>query len=110
MRGIDRTLILVTVVHHFEFQVQMNASAALIRLSFAFLFGLVLSACGSGGDSGTAPAPAPVVPPAIAPSLTCMPLRFGGATFSAVADASVAVGKAAGAVLAGCIGAVSNVQ
>ncbi|HWL75595.1 MAG TPA: hypothetical protein VNQ74_17140, partial [Burkholderiaceae bacterium] len=88
----------------------MNASAALIRLSFAFLFGLVVSACGSGGDSGTPPAPAPVVPPPIAPSLTCTPLRFGGATFSAVADASVAVGKAAGAVLAGCIGAVSNVQ
>ena len=110
MRGIDRTLILVIVVHRFDLRAQMNASAALIRLSFAFLFGLVLSACGSGGDSSTPPTPAPVVPPPIAPSLTCTPLRFGGATFSAVADASVAVGKAAGAVLAGCIGAVSNVQ
>ena len=84
----------------------MNASAAWIRPSFAFLFGVVLSACGSG-DSGPPAVPAPVVPPAL---LTCEPLRFGGARFSAVADANVAVGKAAGAVLAGCLGAVSNVQ
>ena len=86
----------------------MTISTASIRVASAALLVVALNACGSGDDSSTPPAP--VVPPAIAPSLTCTPLRFGGATFSAVADASVAVGKAAGAVLAGCIGSLSNVQ
>ena len=83
----------------------MTVFTASIRLALAALLIVALTACGSGGDS-TAPAPAPVVPPAVAPSPTCT----GSDAFSVVADASVAVGKAAGAVLAGCIGAVSNVQ
>ena len=83
----------------------MNVSAALIRLTPAAVLALVLTACGGGGDSNP-PAPAPVVPPSIAPTPTCT----GSGTFSVVADASVVAGKAAGAVLAGCTGAVSNVQ
>jgi hypothetical protein len=81
----------------------MSARAALIRLTLAALSGLVLAACGGGGDSNSSP-PAP--PATIAPTPTCT----GAGTFSVVADMSVAVGKAAGAVLAGCTGAVSNVQ
>ena len=84
----------------------MSKPAALSRLLISLLTALVLAACGSGDSSTPAPAPGPVVPPSIAPSPTCT----GTGTFSIVADASVAVGKAAGAVLAGCTGAVTNVQ
>ena len=80
----------------------MNAYTLLIRRSLPAVLTLLLGACGSGGDSGT---PAPV-PPSVGPALTCT----GAEIFSAVADVSVVVGKAAGAVLAGCSGAVSNVQ
>ena len=84
----------------------MNVPVALIRLTPAVVLALVLAACGGGGDSN-APAPAPTpVPPPIAASPTCT----GSETFSVVADAGVVAGKAAGAVLAGCTGAVSNVQ
>ena len=84
----------------------MNVPAALIRLTPAAVLAVVLAACGGGGDSNTpVPAPAPV-PPSIAPTPTCT----GSGTFSIVGDVSVVVGKAAGAVLAGCTGAVSNVQ
>src|SRR4029453_10001486 len=82
----------------------MNVSAALIRLMAAAMLTLVLAACGGGGDANT-PVPAPV-PPAPAPTPTCTGTR----TLSVVADASGVAGKAAGAVLAGCTGAVSNVQ
>ncbi len=82
----------------------MNSYGAFIRLSLACWVGISLSACGGGSDSSGAPPP-PVVP-AVAPSPTCT----GAGAFSVVADTSVAVGKAAGAVLAGCTGAVSNVQ
>ncbi len=85
----------------------MKTASALIRLTLAAALALVLTACGSGGDSNTPPpAPPTVVPPTVAPTPTCT----GTGAFSVVADGSVAVGKAAGAVLAGCTGAVSNVQ
>jgi hypothetical protein len=64
-----------------------------------------LVACG-GGDSGSSTPPPAPVPPSVGPSVTCT----GSEAFSAVADATVAVGKAAGAVIAGCNGAISNVQ
>ena len=80
----------------------MNALPAVIRLTLATWLVVALTACGSGGDSSTPP----VVPPAVAASPTCT----GSSAFSVIADASVAVGKAAGAVLAGCTGVVSNVQ
>ena len=82
----------------------MSKPDALSRLLISWVSVLLLAACGSG-DSST-PAPAPVVPPSIAPSPTCT----GSGTFSIVADASVAVGKSAGVVLAGCNGALTNVQ
>lgn len=85
----------------------MNPPSASIRLTLVASLALVLTACGSGGDSNTPPpAASPVVPPAVAPTPTCT----GTGAFSVVADGSVVVGKAAGAVLAGCTGAVSNVQ
>ena len=84
----------------------MSKPAVLSRLLISSLTALVLAACGSGDSSTPAPAPGPVMPPSIAPSPTCT----GTGTYSIVADASVAVGKAAGAVLAGCTGAVTNVQ
>ncbi len=85
----------------------MNPPSASIRLTLVASLALVLTACGSGGDSNTPPpAASPVVPPAVAPTPTCT----GTGAFSVVADGSVVVGKAAGAVLAGCTGPVSNVQ
>jgi hypothetical protein len=67
-----------------------------------------LAGCGGGGGGGgSVPAPAPPPPPPSAgPSPTCA----GTPLFSAHADATVAVGKAAGAVIAGCTGPLSNVR
>ena len=107
MRGIDRAGLLVIVRHRIGgFHRAMNA-CVLLRLTLTALLGLALTACGGGGDSGGTPPPAPpVVPPSIAPTPTCP----GPEAFSAVGDTSVAVGKAAGAVLAGCLGSVTNMQ
>jgi hypothetical protein len=58
--------------------------------------------CGGGSDS---PAPAPAPPP-IAPSPTC---TTPGQGFSVVADAAAAVGRTAGAVIAGCSGPLRDV-
>src|SRR5512134_3525538 len=71
------------------------------RIATALLLSL-LAACG-GDDNGTTPAPP--APPSTGPSPTCT----GAEAFSAVADAAVAVGKVAGAVIAGCTGALSEV-
>ena len=84
----------------------MQTLSALICPTLVASLVLGLAACGSGGDSNNTPATPPVVPPAVAPALSCT----GSGAFSMVADASVVVGKAVGAVLAGCTGAVSNVQ
>lgn len=73
----------------------MQMSIRIVRSAAAVLVALALAACGSGGGGG---APAPLV---------CGP---GGASFSTYADASVTVGKAAGATVAGCTGALSNVR
>jgi hypothetical protein len=63
---------------------------------------LFLAGCGSGGGGGGfTPAPAP--PPS---ALVCA----GGASFSSFADTTVAAGKAAGAMVAGCTGPLSNVR
>ncbi len=76
----------------------------------SFLFAasvvVVLAGCGSGGGGGSSPTPPPVTPPSSGPSPTCT----GSGTYSVVADTTVFVGKAAGAVLAGCTGSVSEVQ
>jgi len=64
---------------------------------------LLLAGCGGDSSTGT---PAPPAPP-INPSLTC---TNTAQPFSVVADASVAVGRTAGAVVAGCNGALSNVS
>ena len=63
---------------------------------------LFVAACGSGGGGGMSPAPAPPPPSAI--------VCASGQAFSAFAEASVAAGKAAGAMVAGCTGALSNVR
>jgi len=86
----------------------VSPSRSRSRSRSLFLAGtfLIVAGCGGEGDS-PASAPVPAPPPVnLAPSPTC-----GNATdaFSAVADTTVAVGHAAGAVLAGCSGAVSNV-
>ena len=72
----------------------------------------LLVACGGGGSSySPAPAPAPVPtpapPPAGGPTPTC---TVPGDTFSLVGDTSVAVGRTAGAVIAGCTGPLQNVS
>ncbi len=59
---------------------------------------LIVVGCGGGGGGANAPAPAPLV---------CAP---GGGSFSTYADTSVAVGKAAGAAVAGCSGAPRDVR
>ncbi|MGZ8255061.1 MAG: hypothetical protein ACXWVT_09430, partial [Burkholderiaceae bacterium] len=74
--------------------------------SFLFAAVVVGILAGCGGDDGGAPAPSPVPPASAGPSPTCR----GTDTYSAVADTGVVVGKAAGAVLAGCVGPVTNVQ
>ncbi|MEW5879573.1 MAG: hypothetical protein AB1761_03915, partial [Pseudomonadota bacterium] len=73
----------------------MQMSIRIVRSAAAVLVALALAACGGGGGGG---APAPLV---------CGP---GSASFSTYADASVTVGKAAGATVAGCTGALSNVR
>lgn len=89
---------------HLGGRIIMSIYSAGLRWAGCALLSVVLGACG-GGDDSSSPAPAPTPPP-VAPSLTCT----GTEAFSAAADANVAVGKAAGAVLAGCNGAVRNVQ
>ena len=84
----------------------MNVPTALIRLTLVALSGLALAACGGGDSDSPPPAPPPVIPPLVGPAPTCT----GAESFSVVADTSVVVGKAAGAVLAGCTGALSSVQ
>ena len=65
----------------------------------------VLTACGGdGGSGGTNPAPPP--PASAGPSPTCT----GAEAFSAVADATIVVGKPAGAVIAGCAGPLTDIQ
>jgi len=68
----------------------------------------VLTGCGGGGGGGSAPAPAPAPPPpaSTGPSPTCI----GAEPFATYADATIVAGKAAGAVIAGCSGALSEVQ
>ncbi len=65
---------------------------------------LLVAGCG-GEDSASTGTPPP--PAAINPSPTC---TSAAQTFSLVADAAVAVGRTAGAVVAGCTGALSNVS
>ena len=78
-------------------------------LSAALFASALLAGCG-GDSSAPAPAPAPAPPPpppvTIGPTPTC---TVAGDTFSVVADASVPVGRTAGAVVAGCSGALQNV-
>ncbi|HET9025833.1 MAG TPA: hypothetical protein VFN64_14770, partial [Burkholderiaceae bacterium] len=66
----------------------------------------LLAGCGGGGDGGGTVAPPPAPPPSVGASPTCTVAE----TASAFADATVAVGKAAGAVIAGCAGPISEVQ
>lgn len=70
----------------------------------AALFAALVAGCGGGGDSG-APAPAPTPAPA-PPSPTC---TVATQNYSVVADATVPVGRTAGAVIAGCNGPLRNV-
>ncbi len=104
MRGFDQPDLPLLFDLSSSFWPTMKPHAAWIRLALSTALALALAACGSGGDSGGAPAPAPA-PPSVSPA-TCT----GTEAFSAIADSSVMVGKAGGAVLAGCNGAVSNVQ
>ena len=73
----------------------MQTSDRIMRSAAALFVALALAACGGGGG-----APAPVPP-------VCGP---GSASFSTYADASVTVGKAAGATVAGCTGPLSSVR
>jgi hypothetical protein len=67
---------------------------------------LLISACGGDGSSSSTPAPTP--PPVVTgPTPTC---TVAGPTFSLVADASVPVGRTAGAVIAGCTGPLRDVS
>ncbi|GAB4466095.1 MAG: hypothetical protein OHK0044_05550 [Burkholderiaceae bacterium] len=74
----------------------MRTSERILRLSAACAVA-ALAACGGGGGGG-APGPAPLV------------CAAGSASFSTYADASVAVGKAAGAAVAGCAGPLRDVR
>lgn len=62
----------------------------------------VLAGCGGGDGGGSVPAP---LPPTAGPSPTCT----GPEPFSAIADTAAVVGKAAGAVVAGCTGPIANI-
>jgi hypothetical protein len=62
----------------------------------------VLAGCGGDGDGGGVPTP---LPPSAGPSPTCT----GPEPFSAIADTTAVVSKAAGAVVAGCTGPITNV-
>jgi hypothetical protein len=63
---------------------------------------LALAGCGGGGGGGAPAAPAP---PPTGPSPTCT----GAEAFSAVADTAAVIDKAAGAVVAGCTGPITNI-
>ena len=66
---------------------------------------LLLGACG-GGDSSSTTAPSPPPPVVTGPTPTC---TTTGQSFSVVADASVPIGRTAGAVIAGCSGPLRDV-
>lgn len=104
MHGIDRSMLLAIVGAN-----PLKISTMNFRVTCCWLFASAtcgtLMGCGGSGDSNVAPAPSPP-PPSLAASPTCT----GSEAFSAVADSTVVVGKAAGAVLAGCSGAIRNVQ
>ena len=93
-----------TTVEVTKIVLTMEPLLKLIRCALCVHLALVLTACGGGGGSTPAPAPIPVPPPVVPTTCT------GAEAFSVLADASVMVGKAAGAVLAGCSGPISNVQ
>ena len=85
--------------------------SARTSLSAALFASALLAGCGGGGGS-SAPAPAPVPTPPPPPPVTTGPTptcTVTGDTFSVVADASVPVGRTAGAVVAGCSGPLQNV-
>ena len=85
--------------------------SARTSLSAALFASALLAGCGGGGGS-SAPAPAPVPAPPPPPPVTTGPTptcTVAGDTFSVVADASVPVGRTAGAVVAGCSGPLQNV-
>ncbi|MEP6607322.1 MAG: hypothetical protein ABJA83_01445 [Burkholderiaceae bacterium] len=81
----------------------MSTSKAFSRTVQYAVLAVALNACGGGGDSRPPPAPTP--PPSVGAS-TCT----GTEAFSAVGDTTVAVGKAAGAAIAGCSGPLTTVQ
>ncbi|MET0856072.1 MAG: hypothetical protein ABWY27_04940, partial [Telluria sp.] len=85
------------------------------RLSSIVLLGTLLAACGGGGgSSGGAPAPVPApVPtptPTPAPDPSPIPPPPAGCVVQVVADATVQVGKTAGASALACSGIVADVN
>lgn len=80
------------------------------RFALVALLSLLASACGGGGGDGTGGSIRPPgfgsnpQPPFIGTPSICT----SGQTISAAADLTGRVGKAAGAVIAGCTGALSN--
>ncbi len=76
----------------------MNGNPGFLRECAAVLVALAIAGCG-GGSAGP-----PLAGPA--PAVTC---TQPGEAFTVVADATVAVGKAAGAAIAGCRGALTDV-
>ena len=83
----------------------MNPRSPFLTAAFVVF---ALAGCGGGDGGGSAPPPSPpvVVPPSTGTSPTCT----GPDSFSAVADVNASVNKAAGAVVAGCTGPITNVQ
>jgi len=72
----------------------------------ASLFAAAALTAGCGGSDSPAHPPAPTPPPAY-PSVSC---TTPGQDFSVVADASVAIDRTAGAVVAGCSGPLRDVS